>query len=134
MLEASKVTIGQKTYDLNYLGKKRKTNLRRRLIIELIQSKPAGTTIKVREFQEVARFSTQANAYAFVNRMIRDGVIMRYEGDRPKTFYYAVTGEVRVHKPEANGDQTGGKYDFTRAIENLKEAGLEFTLTITNKK
>lgn len=136
MLEASKVTVDGKTYDMNYLGKKRKTGLRRKLIIEYIESKPSGTVIRMHEFQKIAHFSTSANAYAFVKRMLRDGVIMQYAGDRPKSYYYATTGSVRVHSSGHNKlDQTTpGRYDFTDAIENLKKAGLKFTITITNDK
>ena len=95
----SKLTVSQKTYDLNYLGKKKKTNLRRKAIIELIQSKPAGEIIKTGEIQAVGQFTTYANAWSFINRMTRDGVIARYESEKPKSYYYAVTGAMRITKP-----------------------------------
>jgi hypothetical protein len=130
-MEASKISVSGKTYDLNFLTKKRKTNLRRKLIIEYIQDQPSGTIIRVSKFQELGQFTTQANAYAFVKRMLRDGVIMRYEGDRPKSYFYSVTGAVRSTggKPA----KSGGKYDFTEAIENLNAMGLKFTITVSNE-
>lgn len=84
MLEASKVTINDKTYDLNYLNRSKKTNLRRKLVIEYIQSKPAGEYIKMDDFKEICRFSTYANTWAFVQRMMRDGVIQQHEGEKKK--------------------------------------------------
>lgn len=135
MLEASKVTVGQKTFDMNYLGKKRKTSLRRKLIIEYIQSKPAGEIVKMTEFQEVGRFSTQANTSSFVKRMLRDGVIMRYEGDKPRSSYYGVTGAIRVSKPAAADDapRTSNNPDINAFIEDMKRLGVKFTITISNE-
>lgn len=100
-MEASKVTISPTTVEWNRLGKKKKTNLRRKLIIEYIQSKPAGTLIKMGEFREVCHFTTDPNTNAFVQRMLRDGVISQYAGEKPRTHYYAVTGAVRLVKPKA---------------------------------
>lgn len=135
-MEASKLTIGQKTYDLNYLTKTKKTNLRRKLIIEYIESKPAGTLIKIGEFQELARFKSYQNTHQFINRMVRDGVISRYEGNRPKTYYFAVTGSIRQKKPaETTENQLTVEPKNDKVIElakELKKLGLKFTITINN--
>lgn len=111
-MEAARVTIDPQTIDWNKLGKKKKTNLRRKLIIELIQSKPAGELIKMKEFQNVGKFSLPGASDAFIKRMIRDGVISRYEGEKPHSYYYAVTGAVRVRKsePEPGLPQGGSRY------------------------
>lgn len=84
-MDASKVMVGKKTYDLNYLSRSKKTNLRRKLVIEYIQSKPAGEYIKMDDFKDICRFSTYANTWAFVQRMIRDGVISQHEGEKKKS-------------------------------------------------
>lgn len=97
-MDANRITIGQKTYDMNLLTRKRKTDLRRKLIIEFIESKPAGHVIPLVQFMEVARFNTLANTHSFINRMIRDGLISQYRGDRLRTYYYAVIGSIRVRK------------------------------------
>lgn len=137
MLEASKVTVGDKTYELNYVGKKKKGNLRRKIIIELIQSKPAGELIKMAEFQEAGRFTTRANTHAFVKLMIRDGVISQYDGDKPKSHYYAVTGAVRVVKPKDGGGtmatSPNDTPDLNGFVESMQKLGVKFTITITNE-
>lgn len=144
-MEASKVTIGDKTYDLNHLGKKKKTNLRRKLIIEYIQSKPAGEYIKMEEFQRICCFSTYANAWAFVQRMIRDGVIKQYEGEKKKAFYYAVIGAVRVSSPKQVLEQLpklepviptqlNNNPDINSFVADMQALGVEFTITISNKR
>lgn len=138
-MEASKVTIEGKTYDWNYLGKKKKTNLRRKVIIEYIQSKPAGEIIKMGEFQQVAHFALPANADAFVKRMIRDGVICRYNGDKPRSYYYSVTGAVRVRKPAEIPEPQlpaviQNNPDINGFIADMQKLGVEFSITITNKK
>lgn len=137
-MEASKITIGEKTYDLNYLTRRRKSDLRRKLIIEYIQNKPAGTIIRVSEFEKEGRFATRQNAEAFVKRMVRDGVIMRYDGDRPRTYYYAVTGSIRQRKPAdtpaENQLTVEPKTDRVIALaKELRNLGVKFTITITNE-
>lgn len=98
-MEVSQATISPKTLELNRLSKVKKTNLRRKLIVEYILSKPSGELIRMAAFQHVGQFSTTPNANAFVNRMLRDGIIARFAGDKPRTYYYAVTGAVRLKKP-----------------------------------
>lgn len=97
-MEATKVQILPRTFELNKLKGKRKTQLRRKLIIEYIESKPAGEIISVPEFQRVGSLSTTANAHSFINRMLRDGIIMRHAGDKPRTYFYSVIGAIRVKK------------------------------------
>lgn len=98
-MEVSQATISAKTLDLNRLNKTKKTNLRRKLVIEYIQSKPSGEIIRMAEIQKAGQFSTTPNTNAFIKRMLRDGIITRYKGDKPRTYYYAVTGAVRIKKP-----------------------------------
>jgi len=149
MLEASRVTINNKTFDLNHLKGKKKTNLRRKVIIEYIESKPAGEIIRMHQFQKAGHFATPANATEFVNRMIRDGVINKYEGERPKSHYYAVTGAVRVKQPRDDTHhfpplglpkiepviptQLNNSPDMNTFIADMQKLGVEFTITISNK-
>lgn len=140
-MEASKLIIGGKTYDLNYLGKKKKTNLRRRLIVEYIQSKPAGEYITMRDFQKVAQMSTTPNTDAFVKRMIRDGVIQRFKGERPKTYYYAVLGAARVRTPATSMTPDAAPPvtavdstpDINSFVAEMTKLGVKFTITISNE-
>ncbi|HYG84610.1 MAG TPA: hypothetical protein VD907_07090 [Verrucomicrobiae bacterium] len=140
-MEASRISLGGKIYDLNHLNKTKKTNLRRKLIIEYIQSKPAGEYIKTGELQRVGQFSTSANAHSFVKRMIRDGVIMKHEGDKPRSIYYSVVGSVRVKKP-ANSEPSNldpevveGRHnpDINGFVADMQKLGVKFTITITNE-
>lgn len=137
IMEASKVTIGDKTYDMNHLRGGKKTNLRRKLIIEFIQSKPSGTTISIPEFQRVGHFSTNANTHTFVSRMIRDGVIQRHDGDRPKTYFYSVTGSVRISTPKKVLEQLPApdkaSPDINGFITDMQKLGVKFTITISNE-
>jgi DNA-binding MarR family transcriptional regulator len=107
-MEVSQATISPKTLDLNRLSKTKKTNLRRKLVIEYIQSKPSGEIIRMAEIQRVGQFTTTPNTNMFVNRMLRDGIITRYKGDKPRTYYYAVTGAVRVKKPANQAEEAQG--------------------------
>lgn len=133
-MEASKVTVGSKVYDFNYLNKTKKTNLRRKLIVEYIQSKPAGEYIKMSQLQEVAKLSSTPNANAFVKRMIRDGIIMRHDGHKPKSFYYSVIGSVRTVKPKAETPvATSVTPDLNGFVESMTKLGVKFTITISNE-
>ena len=143
-MEASKVTIGDKTYDMNFIHGRKKTNLRRKLIIEYIQSKPSGEIIRIPELQKVGRFSTNANTHTFVRAMIRDGVLQRYNGDRPQSYYYGVTGAVRVTKTPEKTEKPqnldpevsqGAKHvtDINAFVADMQKLGVKFTLTISNE-
>lgn len=140
-MEASKVTIGDKTYDMNFIHGRKKTNLRRKLIIEYIQSKPSGEIIAIPELQKVGRFSTNANTHTFIANMIRDGVLQRYKGDRPQSYYYGVTGATRVTKPAEKPKNldpevpTGAKHvtDINAFVADMQKLGVKFTLTISNE-
>ena len=140
-MEASKVTVGDKTYDMNHLGKTKKTNLRRKIIIQYIQSKPAGEYIKMEEFQRACHFTTYANAWSFVGRMIRDGVIQQFEGEKKKSFYYSVTGAVRVSTPKTMTEEPKSDMyllprspDINAFVADMQKLGVKFTITITNEK
>lgn len=117
-MEVSQATISPKTLELNRLNKTKKTNLRRKLVIELIQSKPSGEIIRMAAFQKVGQFSTTPNTNAFINRMLRDGVIARYAGDKPRTYYYAVTGAMRVTKPANRAEEAQGAEGTTAVSSN----------------
>jgi len=138
-MDASKITVSDKTYDLNHLGKKKKTNLRRKVIVEYIQSKPSGELISFGELQEVAQFNSYPTAYSFIGRMVRDGIISKYPGEKPKTYYYGVLGAVRVHKTEKVTE--GDSHEVTRShlpdingfVKSMSELGVKFTITIESK-
>lgn len=138
-MEASKITIGAKTYDMNYLSKTKKTALRRKLVVEYIQSKPAGTIIKLPEFAEICHVKQTNNIDVFIKRMIRDGVIMRYEGDRVRTYYYAVLGAARQIKPKDEVAASSQPYhatagpDLNSFIKEMNNLGVKFTITVTNE-
>lgn len=139
-MEASKITIGAKTYDMNYLSKNKKTALRRKLVVEYIQSKPAGTVIKLAEFAEVCHIKQTNNVDAFIKRMLRDGVIMRYEGDRIRTYYYAVLGAARQIKPKDEVAASSLPHsvaidgpDLNSFIKEMTNLGVKFTITVTNE-
>lgn len=130
-MEASKITVSDKTYDVQFLKSKKKTDLRRKAIVEYIQSKPSGELIGTGEFQRIGQFTSYANTWSFVKRMIRDGVLSQYKGDKPKTYYYGVTGAARVHKPkvEVSQDQMNSP-DINNFIKDMKALGVKFTITI----
>lgn len=138
-MEASKLTVSGKTFDLNHLSGAKKTNLRRKRVIEYIQSKPAGEYIKIHEFQRECHFTSYANTWSFIKRMMRDGVIQQFEGEKPKAYYYAVTGATRVSTPKKVLEQipdpsTPKNPDINAFIADMQKLGVEFTITVTNKK
>lgn len=142
-MEASRVTVGDKTYDINILNGKRKTMLRRKAIIDYIQSKPAGAIISAKDFKQVTHFSTIPNAHAFVQRMIRDGIIARQEGDKLRTFSYSVIGAVAEKKltskpqsqpPKLEQISEPKQVSLLKVFEALKATGLHFTITISDEE
>lgn len=133
-MEASKITISDKTYDLSVLNRTKRTNLRRKAIIEYIQSKPAGEIINMGELQHVAQIKSYATAWSFVKTMVRDGVIGQHKGDKPKSYYYSVIGAVRVSKPRTETPETEVKLpDINAFIRDMKALGVKFTITIEGK-
>lgn len=133
-MEATKITISDKTYDLSVLNRTKRTNLRRKAIIEYIQSKPSGEIINMGELQRVAQIKSYATAWSFVKIMIRDGVISQYKGDKPKSYYYSITGAVRVKKPVVGGVAPDTKLpDINAFIRDMKALGVKFTITIEGK-
>lgn len=133
-MEASKLTISDKTYDLSVLNRTKRTNLRRKAIIEYIQSKPSGELINMGELQNVALIKSYATAWSFVKTMVRDGVISQYKGDKPKSYYYSVTGAIRVSKPKSESALTEEKLpDINAFIRDMKALGVKFTITIEGK-
>lgn len=133
-MEATKITISDKTYDLSVLNRTKRTNLRRKAIIEYIQSKPSGEIINMGELQRVAQIKSYATAWSFVKTMIRDGVISQYKGDKPKSYYYSITGAVRVKKPVVGGVAPDTKLpDINAFIRDMKALGVKFTITIEGK-
>lgn len=138
-METSKLTISDKTYDLSLLNRTKRTNLRRKAIIEYIQSKPSGELINISDFQRVAQFKAYATTYSFLKRMVNNGVIGQYKGDKPRTYYYSVLGAVRVKRPKtAEGgvqpSQTTAKLpDINAFIRDMKALGVKFTITIEGK-
>lgn len=142
MLVASKVEIDPRMFENGHLKGKRKTNLRRRIIIEYIQSKPAGEVIKTTDFMRIGRFTTYANTHTFVNRMVRDGVISRFESEKKNNYYYAVVGAMRLKKPAdkpVEPEQTPDtpvttNPDINGFIADMQRLGVQFSITITNEK
>lgn len=133
-MEASKITISDKTYDLSVLNRTKRTNLRRKAIIEYIQSKPAGEIINMGELQRVAQIKSYATAWSFVKTMISAGIISQYKGDKPKSYYYSVTGAVRASKPRTDLPSTEAKLpDINAFIRDMKALGVKFTVTIEGK-
>lgn len=134
-MEASKIIVSEKTYDLQFLNNKKKTNLRRKAIVEYIQSKPSGEIISTGDFQRVAQFTSYPTTWAFVGRMVRDGVISQYKGDKPRTYYYGVLGAVRIKKPKIEAEQspTATLPDINQFIRDMNVLGVKFTITIEGK-
>lgn len=135
-MEAGKVTVGDKTYDMNFLGKKKRTNLRRKLIVEYIQSKPSGEIISISDFQEVGKFNNYPSTWSFVQSMIKQGVIGQYKGEKPCSYYYGVIGAVRVHKPSQEQAEVGRSSknpDVNAFIADMQKLGVSELLTVSNE-
>src|SRR5690242_5470539 len=74
----------------------KKTKLRRQNIIDLINSRPYGTPIRLREFAAVAQLS-ESSAWSLINTMVDKGVISRDQISRYKSAY-RVNGLVTTRK------------------------------------
>ena len=91
-MEASRVTVSDKTYDLGVMSGKKKTDIRRRLVVDYINSQMSGSIIKMDTFMSVIRGSTTANTHSFIKNMIRDRIITRTPAEGYKSkFSYTVT-------------------------------------------
>jgi hypothetical protein len=125
-MEASKVTISGETLKAHVatLDKKRKTELRREAVKAYINSKPAGTVIKTANFQAIGGFNSEANAAAFINRMVRDKIIGKQlaEGSK-RSFNFWVIDE---YAPQpAIEAETPTEPDFNQAVAEAERARVE---------
>ncbi len=85
----------------------------------------------------MCHFTSYANAWAFIKRMIRDGIIQQHEGERKKAYYYSVLGVVRVTPLKDTvkqlPDPDKKRPDIISFITGMQELGVEFTITISSK-
>jgi hypothetical protein len=132
-MEASKVTISGETLKAHVatLDKKRKTELRREAIKAYINGKPAGTVIKTANFQAIGGFNSEANAAAFINRMVRDKVIGKQlaEGSKRSFNFWVIepdyTPKDEAVNTEAMPNQVGLEPDFNQAVAEAERARVE---------
>lgn len=73
-MNASKVSIDRKLLSQK-LTPKKKSELRQKLFLDLIASKPAGTPISYSEIARVCQFAGTGSAVGFVASLEREGVI-----------------------------------------------------------
>lgn len=123
-MHASKVSVDSTKLGSPLLKGKRKTALRRKIILEYIAERPAGSIVRSHEFQTIGRFTGRSNAMGFVKNMIRDGLIARTPGSVPMTYSYAVLTGVRTRRPAAS---RGGASSGTRLPADVERAAKEWS-------
>lgn len=98
-MEVSKVKLRPETFQLAQrpMSRKRKTKLRRELILEYLNDRPYGKRVKMAELQRVGQFTTPQAADVFIKKMVRDGVIVRHELGL-RAYFYTVPGKLVSRK------------------------------------
>lgn len=126
-MNASKITIAPATLKANKLTGKKLRLLKRKAIVEYIESKPSGEIIQLKDFMRVANFKGESHVQSFIKLMVRDGVIARYDGERPRTNYYTVLGKARTRKLEQTPAPTQDSF-----YETLLAKAKDFAWTTGN--
>lgn len=117
-MEASRVSISDRTLlQAPTLSGKRKRELRIRVLKEYILARPYGKRVKTEEFRTLLHFKTSANAWAFIEKLVKRGILVKHE-ITPRTFFYTVEGEVRTSKLEPVMERA---IDLGQAIEKHKQ-------------
>lgn len=93
-MNASNVTISPELLS-GSLDKKRKTQLRRQHIIELIESKPTGAQIKLSEFGAVTDMKPNS-AHHFLKQMAKAGLISIEKLSPHELTYHVLSGKPKV--------------------------------------
>jgi hypothetical protein len=96
-MDISKLTVDPEKLRFQPMLRGKRSALRRQNVIDLINSKPFGTCIKLKEFAAVCA-CTVPTAQAIVNRLVRQGIVTKTTYS-PKAIGYSVNGDVRVLKP-----------------------------------
>jgi hypothetical protein len=76
-MDASKLSVSPDHIRFTPMGRNKKAQLRRKNVITLIRSKPAGTPITLSEFQVACAYTSTTAAYELVKDMIKRGTIVR---------------------------------------------------------
>lgn len=99
-MEASKVTISDRTLlQAPTLRGGRKRELRIKVLKDYIQTRPYGERITTRDIQKLLHFGTAGNAWQFMEKILKKGVVLKHE-ITPRTFFYTVNEPVTTtHLP-----------------------------------
>lgn len=91
-MEVSKLTISAETLNGPLMTKARKKKLREQIVMEYIQSKPAGARIITDEFKNICRFKHNGQTHNFINGMVKKGLINKdlLDGSRGRRYSYSV--------------------------------------------
>ncbi|TPW08465.1 MAG: CRP/FNR family transcriptional regulator, anaerobic regulatory protein, partial [bacterium] len=68
------------------------------MVVELLRNLPIFQDLSDAEFEKLGKVATE--------EQYKTGDTLFHEGDRPDAFYVVKTGEVRIVKKHAGGDQT----------------------------
>lgn len=98
-MEASKVQVDSKLVTSKPLSFKRKQQLRKQAIFDLVRGKSYGDRVKLRDIQAAAQFSSQAAAQAFVKRMVANGELEEHEIGPNRMHdgvFYVIPSQIRI--------------------------------------
>lgn len=119
-MEASKLTIDPNHLRFDKMSNGRRSKLRKENIKALIRSKPAGTIIKVSDFQKVTMSSNPSTSVMLKN-MVKRGEISRYRDEQFKSRYtWAVSEGVKVKVPKTPRQAPKSVFDTETIIEKAK--------------
>jgi hypothetical protein len=117
-MEASKLTINPDHLRFQPLPAAKKTELRRKNILDLIRNTPNGTKLRLVDFQKAGAYKTTASAWGMVSTLLKHGTIVRErEGLSGYSYYVAADAVKKQLKPAAAApaDQAAEqpKFSFT---------------------
>lgn len=96
--DTARVKISQETLKQTIkstLDPKRKRELQTEAMLNLIRNRPAGSRIKLADFQKAAFLKSDTNAHDRLKVLIKNGIIARYNLS-PQTYSYSVIADAKV--------------------------------------
>lgn len=129
-MEASKVTIQPRTWEMNKVTPKRRKELKQEATLALIRRKPYGKRLIAKEVAEVTGL-TPGGATAYLKNLVRDGIITKHPLGLKSAFYTVNEPErvIQAAVVKEAESQEDGRYRGERKQKsslNLEEQAMQF--------
>jgi hypothetical protein len=127
-MQVSKIDIQPRTmaYYTQPMNKIKRRNLREKLVVEYIKSRPAGTRISNDELQRIAGFNSTGAISMMLQSMIKRGIIGRNQIGR-KGYSYFVNDAVTVKPADVPAQPKPTISEPTNIPTNLESLARDFS-------